>query len=88
MIIPDKGKTAAIILSKIHPHGTEQSQDMVPEDKVDDHIEVLTSISEKAIRAITDRNAHGLAQALTEFWDAIESADEKEDQEASDSGFD
>jgi len=69
------------ITAKLHPHGTENSQDMVPQDEPDDHIEVLNSIAEEALQAITSRDSHGLAQALAEFWDAIRIADEVEDEE-------
>lgn len=64
---------------KLKISGTEQSQDVVPEH-VDDSVEVLASIAEEMIRAMTDRDAHRLAEALSDFWGAIQEADETEDQ--------
>jgi len=79
MIMPDKKKIAAIIISKMKPNGTENSQDMVPKDKMPDNSDALKSIAESLIQNMVSRDASGVAAALCEFFAAMESAEDEEE---------
>lgn len=80
MLMPDKKKIASIIISKMVPNGTENSQDMVPKDKMPDNSDALKGIAEDLMQALVDRDAANVAACLCEFWSAMESAEDDEEE--------
>lgn len=69
------------ILTKLEPQGVENSQDLMV-DKPDDHISALKTIAENVISAVNNRDASNLAQCLSQFFAALENAEEVEQQDS------
>lgn len=80
MMMNDKKKIASIIVSKMKPNGTEQSQDLVPKDKMPDQSDALMSIADNLIQALVKRDAGDVAAALANFWGAMEAAEDAEEE--------
>lgn len=75
----DKKKLATIILSKMRPDGSADSQDVKPEKQMDEKNEGLHAACEDILQAINDKSPGDLLVALKAFFDmADEQADEAE----------
>ena len=81
MFFPDKKKTVTVILSKMKPGGEETRQEIKPEESISDTDQILQSIAEDILQAVSDKSAISLKDALKAFLDQIQLLDHEQDEE-------
>lgn len=81
MFLPDKKKTATVILAKMKPDGSQTRQAVKPEVSLNEGDEVLKSIAEDLHYAIKNDSIQGIVEAMKAFWDQIQLKDVEQDKD-------